>query len=233
MACSADLPLHDHVRSAGIDTEQLKRLAKAESQSRTGLEIGPWQTAETVAFRLETFDKKSFIASKRRQRLFERLSERKTGHCVGLSLLEVTTEGGSHQVIESSGLDAVDREAPLLLLDADADPDITERIAPGAKFITIQSPPIADIVQIPDLTLSNSWLLHPEEGAQRRAAIRTILEREVEKAAGGGSSSWRRNPFSPPFTGMPARCWMPAMRAPSGNRSSGRSRAGSAHGCRA
>ncbi len=181
-----NLPLHDHVRNARIDTEQLKRLAKAERQSRTGLEIGPWQTTEAVAFRVETFDRRSFIASKRRQRLFERLSERETGHCVGLSLVEVTTEGGSHQVIESSGFDVVGREAPLLLLDADADPDITERIAPGAKFITIQSPPIADIVQVSDLTLSNSWLLHPDKGAQRRTAIRTILEREIEKAAGGG-----------------------------------------------
>ena len=43
---------------------------------------------------------------------------------------------------------------------------MTERLAPGATFISIQSPPIADIVQIPDRTLSNSWLLHPEDGAQ-------------------------------------------------------------------
>lgn len=64
-------------------------------------------------------------------------------------------------------------------MDADADRDITERLAPGAEFVTIQSPPVADIVQVSDLTLSNSWLLHPEEGAKRRASVLAILEREV------------------------------------------------------
>ncbi|WP_299362702.1 DEAD/DEAH box helicase family protein [uncultured Paracoccus sp.] len=181
-----DLPLHDHLRNSGIGTEQLQHLAQAEDRSRSYLEIGPWQSAETVAFCVETFDAKSFIASRRRQRIFERLAERETGHCVGLRLLEKTTEHGSERVIQSSGIHEVDRDAPLLLLDADADPDITQRVAPGAELVSIQSPPVADVVQISDLTLSNSWLLHLERGAQRRAAVLTILRREVNRAAGGG-----------------------------------------------
>lgn len=181
-----DLPLHEHLRSVGIDTDQLQQLAQAEKGSRSYLDIGPWQSDETLEFSVETFDTKSFIASRRRQRILERLSEKETGHCVGLTLSELTTEKVSRRVIQACRLDDVERDAPLLLLDADADPDITERVAPGADFVSIQSPPVADIVQISDLSLSNSWLLHPEEGAQRRVGLLGILEREVDTAAGCG-----------------------------------------------
>lgn len=181
-----DLPLHDHLRSSGIDSKQLQDLARAEDRTRSSLEIGPWHSAEALAFRVKTFDAKSFIASRRRRRIFDRLAERETGHCVGLILSEVRTEHGSERVIASSWIEEVGRDAPLLLLDADADPSITERIAPGADFVSIQSSPTADIVQVSDRTLSNSWLLDPEEGARRRAGVLTILEREVGRAAGGG-----------------------------------------------
>ena len=181
-----DLPIHDHLRNAGFDTKQLQRFAEAEERSRAHLEIGPWQAADAVAARLDTFDSRSFIASRRRQRIFERLAEKEAGHCVGLKLVEMTTEQGSHQVIQLSRIEEIDRDAPLLLLDADADPDITEQIAPGASFVSIQSPPVADIVQLSDLTLSNSWLLDAEHGARRRAAVLKILDREVKRSTGGG-----------------------------------------------
>ncbi|WP_166434081.1 DEAD/DEAH box helicase family protein [Roseovarius spongiae] len=181
-----DLPLHDHLRNSGIDTGQLQRLSQAEGQARCHLDISPWQSPETVNFCVETFDRKSFIASRQRQRILERLAEKEAGHCVGVKLLDLTMVGGSKYVIQSASIDEIERDAPLLLLDADADPDITDRIAPSAAFVSIQSPPIADIVQVSDLTLSNSWLLHPIKGAERRAAVLTILKREVDRAAGGG-----------------------------------------------
>lgn len=181
-----DLPLHDHLRNSGIDTMELQRLSQAEGQARCHLDIGPWQSPEAVNFCVETFDRKLFIASRQRQRILERLAEKGAGHCVGVKLLDLTTDGGSKYVIQSASIDEIERDAPLLLLDADADPDITERIAPSAALVSIHSPPVADIVQVSDLTLSNSWLLHPIKGAERRAAVLTILKREVDRAAGGG-----------------------------------------------
>tara|TARA_R110002049_G_scaffold140930_5_gene302288 strand:+ start:7166 stop:9334 length:2169 start_codon:yes stop_codon:yes gene_type:complete len=181
-----DLPLHDHLCRSGIDTERLLRLAQAEGRARNYLEIGPWQSVETVRFRVKTFDEKSFIASRQRQKILERLAERETGHCVGLKLSELPTDHGSQRVAQSSSMRKIDRDAPLLLLDADADPDITQRIAPGAEFVTIQSPPVADIVQISDLTLSKSCLLHSEFGALRLTGVLKILKREIENAAEGG-----------------------------------------------
>ncbi len=181
-----DLPLHDHLRSSGIIPEQLQELVRAEERSQDVLNIGPWQSEEAMMFRIDTFDTASFSASRRRRRIFEQLARKETGHCVGLNLLDVSDEDGSHQVIQSSWSHEIDRDAPLLLLDADADPDITEHVAPGADFVAIQSPPVADIVQVSDLTLSNSWLLDAEHGLNRRAAVLTIVEREVERAADGG-----------------------------------------------
>jgi len=181
-----NLPLHDHLQRSGIDTKQLQLLAQAEERSRSYLRIGPWQPAQVVTFCVDTFDTKAFIASRRRERILERLFEKDAGHCVGLQIFEMATEQGAQSVIQSTGINEVDRDAPLLLLDADADREITERIAPGAEFVSIQSPPVADVVQISDVTLSNSWLLHPQKGAQRRAAILKILRREVDRAADGG-----------------------------------------------
>lgn len=183
-----ELPLHDHVRNSGIDTEQLQRLSQAEGRARYHLDIGPWHLTEAVDFCLETFDRKSFITSRQQQCILGRLAEKEAGHCVGLKLLDLTTDQGSQRVIQSASIGEIDRDAPVLFLDADADalPDITERIAPAAAFVSIQSPPVADIVQVSDLTLSNSWLLNLEKGAGRRAAVLTILEHEVDSAAGDG-----------------------------------------------
>ncbi|WP_334061610.1 DEAD/DEAH box helicase family protein [Limimaricola cinnabarinus] len=181
-----DLPVHDHVRSSGITTAQLQEIAEAEKRSQSVLEIGPWQSDEAMEFRIKTFDSAAAHRSRRRHHVFARLAEKEAGHCVGLKLLEKTDEQGSQQVIQSSWIRKIDRSAPLLLLDADADPDITEHLAPGANFVSIQSPPIADIVQVSDLTLSNSWLLDVEKGERRRAAVLEVLEREVDRSAGGG-----------------------------------------------
>ncbi|WP_424928846.1 hypothetical protein [Amaricoccus tamworthensis] len=180
------LPLHDHLRESGISTDALLRFAAAEERSLQQLEIGPWQSVETATFRVDTFDTGPFLAARRRQQLFERLAEKESGYCPGVRLTEQETSHGSRRVIQLSGLHHLKRDAPLLLLDADAHPDITEQIAPGAVFVSLQSPPRADIVQVSDLTLSNSWLLHPEDGAKRRAGILGVIRREVLRAAGGG-----------------------------------------------
>ena len=180
------LPLHSHVRDMGITDSQLEGLPEAESGCRESLDIRPWQSEHTIRFRVDTFDRKAFIASRRRQKVFERLSEKPVGHCCGLAIVETPAAPDAQLAIEFSSMEKIPRDAPVLLLDADADPDITERIAPGAEFLEIQSPPVADIVQVSDLTLSNSWLLHPDHGSTRRAGVLTILRREVEAAAGGG-----------------------------------------------
>ncbi|MGC0222228.1 hypothetical protein [Pseudooceanicola nitratireducens] len=180
------LPLLDHVRRSGIRPKMIEEIAMAEAKSRNGLDIAPWHSAPAVAFRVDTFDARSFIASRQRERILSRLTESKDVSCRGLRLIGAQSGQSSRSVIELSDVQALERDAPLLLLDADADPEITARIAPNAEFISIQSAPVADIVQISDLTLSNAWLLDPQRGKERRASVLRILAREVDSAGSAG-----------------------------------------------
>ncbi|NVK58091.1 MAG: hypothetical protein HWE26_21045 [Alteromonadaceae bacterium] len=180
------LPLLDHFQRSGVGPEMIETLSKAEARARNGLDIGPWQSNPAVAFRVDTFDARSFIASRQRERILSRLTESKDGTCRGLRLIEAQSGNSAQSVIELSDVQALERDAPLLLLDADADPEITARIAPGSEFVSIQSAPVADIVQISDLTLSNAWLLDPQRGKERRAAVIRILAREVDSAGSAG-----------------------------------------------
>jgi hypothetical protein len=181
-----NLPLHEHVRRSGIKTESIIELVEAERESRSQLDISPEQDTDTIEFWVNTFDHRAFIASRRRERVFSLLCEKETGTCNFLRLVETGVDGASRQTIQAFTTDEMPRDAPLLLLDADADPDITEQTVPGADFVGIDSPPVADIVQVADRTLSDTWLLDENAGAARRASVLQILEREVGDAHGSG-----------------------------------------------
>lgn len=180
------LPLLGHVHRSGVCPKTIAKLVMAEDKGRNGLDIAPWHSAPAVAFRVDTFNARSFIASRQRERIFSRLTESKDGACRGLRLIEAQSGQSARSVIELSDVQALKRDAPMLLLDADADPEITARIAPGSEFVSIQSAPVADIVQISDLTLSNAWLLDPQRGKDRRASVLRILLREVDSAGSAG-----------------------------------------------
>ena len=77
-------------------------LAKEESQSRAILEIGPWQSADTLAFRLRpsTRSPSSPRAAATPVRTPVRAGD---GTLRGPDPSELKTEHGSHQVIQSSG----------------------------------------------------------------------------------------------------------------------------------
>jgi len=181
-----DLPLYEHLRRDGLTSDSINRLADIEGKSRKHLDLSPGQDMAAKKFRVATFDSRAFLASRRRQRIFLLLSEKDIGRCNILRLAETTVDGASRQSIEIFTTEDVPRDAPMLLLDADADREITEWVVPGVEVIAIESPPDADIVQIKDLTLSNTWLLDEEKGAGRRAAVLGILKREVSKADGRG-----------------------------------------------
>ncbi|MCZ4262229.1 DEAD/DEAH box helicase family protein [Limimaricola sp. G21655-S1] len=182
----SNAPLRDHLLGVNVTADKLNWLEKAEAESREYLNIGPWHPPRRMQEREEKFDKRSFTASRKRQQIFARLADDATGGNGSMRLYAKKTEDGAQQVIEVPGLADVPRDAPLLLLDADADPNITEHVFPGARFESILSKPTADIVQISDVTASNSWLLDARHGRQRRGAVLTILKREVGRAANDG-----------------------------------------------
>jgi hypothetical protein len=76
------------------------------------------------------------------------------------------------------------RDAPVILLDADADPVITETVYPGARITGIRVRPNAHVVQIHDATISKTALENPRQRERWRWVIRMEVLRD--RLAGGG-----------------------------------------------
>ena len=179
-------PLHDHLRRLGIDTALLAKLAQSERAAQPYLDISPRQSEKKILDRINTFDRMAFHTARLRADIFDVLAKTETGTCNQLTLDDRVINDVTRRALCLHQRECVPRNAPLLMLDADADPYITEQIAPGACFITLDVKPQAEIVQINDLTLSNSWLLDPAKGAARRADLRKLIEVEVARSAGCG-----------------------------------------------
>lgn len=62
------------------------------------------------------------------------------------------------------------RDAPVLLLDADADAEITERLFPGARIVRAEVRPNAEVVQVSDMTFSKR-ALSSKKTRQKLAAL--------------------------------------------------------------
>ncbi|MGX9854570.1 hypothetical protein ACR03S_03865 [Limimaricola variabilis] len=185
-ALQSNKRLHDMLRAEGISQQSLIDLVCAEAEARVKIEVRPWEATATVHARVDLFDRQKYFSSAMRQKIFSTLAEKEGGSCNRISFWEGRGCGETRQMIRIHSFVPLDRDAPLLLLDADADPEITQRLAPGAEFVRIDVKPTADIVQISDRTFSNTWLLDPAVGAERRGRVLTQIDREVEAANGMG-----------------------------------------------
>ncbi|QFS84859.1 hypothetical protein FIU97_19395 (plasmid) [Roseivivax sp. THAF40] len=171
------------MRHEGIGSDTLEAFVNAEAEARPELKIAPWEAPDAMDFRIAMFDVRGFRASWKREAIFRRLAQEDPALDAQLTLETLHENGGARSVIKLHSYEPLPRDAPLMLLDADADPEITNRLAEGARFLRIESRPEAEIVQVSDRTLSNSWLLDSEKGPQRRADLLTIIEREVQNAS--------------------------------------------------
>jgi hypothetical protein len=174
-----------HLLSLGCDKDKLASLSKGEAASRDTLGIMPRDSSEKIDFLIGTYDRAAFYASRKRQALFDCLA---SDEPIGPNRLILEDQHGAahgRQIIRLCRLNQLPRDAPLLLIDADADPEIADMLAPGTEFATITTKPQAEVVQVSDLTLSNAWLLDQTRGTDRRARILRVIEREVNRAGGG------------------------------------------------
>ncbi|WP_353472494.1 hypothetical protein PVT71_00255 [Salipiger sp. H15] len=180
------LDVRSHLRVLGLDQGRLAALARAEADSQARLDIHPKDSQARVDFLISTFDQRALYASRKRQALFDLLASAEAIGPNRLTIEDQQTPSGQRQTIRLNRLIAIDRDAPLLMLDADADPLIADRLAQGTSFVAIEASPRAEIVQISDRTLSNTWLLDKARGSERRAKVLGIVKREVERAGGQG-----------------------------------------------
>lgn len=70
--------------------------------------------------------------------------------------------GEPRDVLRVTWLAEPPRDKPVLLLDADATPEILERLYPGAELVRFELKPNAEVVQLTDRTFSNVALKRPE-----------------------------------------------------------------------
>jgi len=178
--------VREHLLSFGLDKEKLGLLSAGEAASREALNISPSDSTEKVKYLANTCDRLAFYASRKRQALFSLLASDDPLGPNRLTIEDQAYASGIRQVLRLHILSQPPRDAPLLMLDADADEAIAERLAPGTDFAKIETKPQAEIVQITDRTLSDSWLLDPKVGTHRRAKVLAIVEREVAQANGQG-----------------------------------------------
>ena len=60
-------------------------------------------------------------------------------------------------------------DAPMILLDADADPVMIERLHPGARLVNVVVKPRAEVIQVADRVFSKKALIGPENRGNRDA----------------------------------------------------------------
>lgn len=95
-------------------------------------------------------------------------------------------------------------DAPLILLDADADPVMIERLHPGARLVEIAVKPRAEVIQVCDKTFPKAALIGPENRGNRDAwadVIRAEVFRDkadpqgARRVLAGGSKAVVREMF--------------------------------------
>jgi hypothetical protein len=173
--------------SAGVDVAALTRFEKLEREKQPQLYLTPWMAPGDQRRAIDEFDTRSLFAARAKARLWSMIKEDwATGAGGRISLdREPCSEGPPRPVIRLHSCGKIPNDAPLILLDADADPLIVEAVAPTAKFMSIDVRPNATVVQVEDQTFSDAALLTRPKALLRRREILDVIEREVNEAGGG------------------------------------------------
>ncbi|MGC9419820.1 MAG: hypothetical protein ACP5EN_12690 [Rhodovulum sp.] len=180
-------PVLETLRQAGVSKDDLEALSRHEFETAPVLELRPDLLPERNQQRIDGFDRHAWSICVGRGQIFRQLSacfDRETTD--RLSLSQEDRNGQRRKVIRLHRCRTLSEDIPTLFLDADADPDITDLLRPGTVFQTIEARPRAEVVQTTESTLSNAYLLHPQQGKARRVKVLSVLRREVERAAGQG-----------------------------------------------
>lgn len=177
------------LRALGIDAAALEAFVAFEEQTTVStLGVRPWQPDAERKRRIRAVDRRALHAARARARIWRALRAaiwRETTERLDLRRPERADGAPSSPAIAFHVRKDLPRDAPLLLLDAEADPLITHVFAPRARFLRIDARPEAEVVQITDRTLSQKWLLDPGKGCERRDQVSRIVAHETARATGG------------------------------------------------
>lgn len=180
-------PIMTTLGAAGYTRDRLESFRAEEIKHQPELAITPWMDAAAQFWAVDTFDFAAFFKARARARLWKILHEDwERGTSERLSLAEMAVDAGPlRAVIRLHSCGALPHDRPLLLLDADADPLVTETLAPGAELVTIEVPPNAEVIQVEDRTFSNASLIARPGADERRREILALVRREVAASRQG------------------------------------------------
>jgi len=187
-ALQADASPTAALRVLGLDRAALDAIVNFEEQSAdAALGVRPWQSEAERKRRVAAVDRTALFSARARARIWRILADALARDTT--ERLSLRRKAGSHGMASSAIAFHVRKapplDAPLLMLDAEADPLITGVFAPHARFLRIDARPEAEVIQITDRTLSQRWLLDPAKGAARRSHVSRIVARETGRATGG------------------------------------------------
>jgi hypothetical protein len=167
--------------AAGFSRSQMGVFAQQEKADQPELSVAPWMPCDDQKHAIDTFDWPTFFQARACARLWSMLDEDwPRGSSERICFAETPSAGDAVRTsitIHSCG--TVLQDAPLIMLDADADPLITEALVPGAEFVSISAPPQAEVIQVEDQTFSNAALLSRTGSAARRREILGLVEQEA------------------------------------------------------
>jgi hypothetical protein len=185
-ALRAGVSAPEALATVGIEREHMERFAKLESAAAPRPDLDPRDEGLVFERKLEVFDAAALHAAWARARLWRLIGETwATPMTERITITPGQSPDGDDAQIALHILRRPPRNAPLIMLDADADPVIAEAIAPGADFTSIDVRPHLQVTQCRDLTLSPRALLEADTAARRRAEILRVIEREVGLSQSG------------------------------------------------
>jgi hypothetical protein len=180
-------PIIPALTEAGLDRAALESFAAMEAAEVPQLEVTPWMAAIFQNQRVKKFDIQAYFAARARVRLWNMLLEDwACGISERINLTKTPCPGGPpRSIIQMHSCSSIPRDAPLILLDADADPLIVETCLPATRFVSIEVRPNAEVVQVEDQTFSDTALLTQPGSADRRREILDLVQRQVGMARHG------------------------------------------------
>lgn len=183
--------IYKALRKANIAPDELRRFADEEKQNLPEPYILPSMNDGKRSYLADTFDTSRRRALSFRVDLLQAVADAMERQSQRITVEMRNAQEGPRAHLVLHKLNPLNRNAPTLLLDADADRQITGQIAPGAAFVEINVAPCREIIQVTDRSLSPSSIAAREdEGASKSAAptltseIITVIDREVKSARG-------------------------------------------------
>ena len=182
-AVLAALQSGESLKALPYSPEDYRKFAELE-RGAEALPIGPASSDDAIRAALDTAERADSRNGKRAAvwAVLADCAERGIVHSDRLQIVrdaQPSGRGEPRDVLRVCWFAEPPRNAPVLLLDAVADAEITEKLFPGARLVRAEVRPNAEVIQVSDRSFPKGKLLaQPETRQELRALIRAEVMRD-------------------------------------------------------